>query len=49
MKIALLAPASSIHVQRWVEGLSGRNLNIILISQHDISSWSLPRNVKFYR
>ncbi len=49
MKIALLGPASSIHVQRWVEGLSRTNLNIILISQHDPSSWRLPSNVKFYR
>lgn len=49
MRIAILAPVSSIHVQRWIEGLSRVNLYLILISQHDLSSWKLPRNVKFYR
>lgn len=34
MKIAFLAPANSIHTQRWVEALSRRNHEVILFSQH---------------
>lgn len=34
MKIAFLAPASSIHTQRWVAALCGRGHQVTLFSQH---------------
>lgn len=34
MKIALLAPANSIHTQRWANGLAARGLEIHLVSIH---------------
>lgn len=34
MKIAFLAPANSIHTQRWVDALSRRGHKVFLFSQH---------------
>lgn len=34
MKIAMLAPANSIHTQRWVLGLAARGHEVTLYSQH---------------
>lgn len=34
MKVALLAPASSVHTMRWANGLAGMGINVHVISQH---------------
>lgn len=35
MKIAVLAPANSIHTQRWVQAFAARGYKITLFTQHD--------------
>lgn len=36
MKIALLGPGNSIHMQRWANGLASRGLDIHLITAHEV-------------
>ena len=49
MKLLLLAPASAIHTQRWVEALHGRGVQLVLATQHDPASWRAPMGVKVAR
>ncbi len=49
MKLLLLAPASAIHTQRWVEALHGRGVQLVLATQHDPASWRAPIGVKVAR
>ena len=49
MKLLLLAPASVIHTQRWVEALHGRGIQLVLATQHDPASWQAPVGVKVVR
>ena len=49
MKLLLLAPASVIHTQRWVEALHGRGIQLVLATQHDPASWQAPVGVKLVR
>lgn len=39
MKVVLLAPASSIHTQRWADGLADRGLEVVVATQHPTPSW----------
>ncbi len=49
MKLLMLAPASVIHTQRWVEALHGRGIQLVLATQHDDASWQAPAGVKVVR
>ena len=49
MKLLMLAPASVIHTQRWVEALHGRGVQLVLATQHDPASWRAPVGVKVVR
>ena len=49
MKLLMLAPASVIHTQRWVEALHGRGVQLVLATQHDPASWRPPVGVKVVR
>ena len=49
MKLLMLAPASVIHTQRWVEALHGRGIQLVLATQHDQASWRAPVGVKVVR
>ncbi len=49
MKLLMLAPASAIHTQRWVEALHGRGLQLVLATQHDGASWRAPTGVRVVR
>jgi len=46
MKVVLLAPASVIHTQRWVEGLHDRGVNVVVATQHFDPSWRAPPGVR---
>jgi len=41
VKVVLLAPASSIHTQRWADGLVARGLEVVVATQHPSPSWPL--------
>lgn len=45
VKIVILGSISSIHIQRWVEGLSARGHSITIVSQHRNPDWTCPTNV----
>jgi glycosyltransferase involved in cell wall biosynthesis len=45
-KIVMLAPASVIHTQRWVEGLHARGLSVVLATQHPDAAWQAPLGVR---
>ena len=49
MKLLMLAPASVIHTQRWVEALHERGIQLVLATQHDDASWQAPAGVKVVR
>ncbi len=49
MKLLMLAPASVIHTQRWVEALQGRGVQLVLATQHDPGAWQAPLGVRFVR
>jgi glycosyltransferase involved in cell wall biosynthesis len=42
MRIALLGPANSIHLQRWAAALEGRGHALSVVSQHRVERWLLP-------
>ena len=42
----MLAPASVIHTQRWVEALYGRGIDLLLVSQHIDTGWKAPPSVR---
>jgi len=46
LKVVLLAPASVIHTQRWVEGLQARGVELVLATQHTDASWRAPAGVR---
>ena len=48
MKVALLGPGNSIHMQRWVNGLSSRGLDIHLITAHEVLH-GMDQQVKVHR
>lgn len=43
MRIALLGPANSIHLQRWAAALAGRGHAVSVISQHRVDRSLLPQ------
>jgi glycosyltransferase involved in cell wall biosynthesis len=45
----MLAPASVIHTQRWVEALHGRGVQLVLATQHDPGKWQAPTGVRVVR
>ena len=45
LRVALLGPANSIHLQRWAAALVGRGHAVNVISQHRIDRTLLPPNV----
>lgn len=49
MKLVLLAPASVIHTQRWVEGLHERGVQLVLATQHEARDWRPPAGVRAVR
>src|SRR5882724_8392001 len=49
MKVLLLAPASVVHTQRWVEGLHERGVQVVLATQHDPGPWQPPAGVRLVR
>ena len=49
MKLVLLAPANVVHTQRWVEGLHGRGVQVLLVTQHDPGGWQAPAGVRVVR
>jgi len=46
MRLALLGPASSIHLQRWVAALASRGHELLVISQHRCDRDLLPASVE---
>ena len=42
MRIALLGPANSIHLQRWAAALVARGHAVSVVSQHRVERWLLP-------
>lgn len=46
MKIVMLAPASVIHTQRWVEALHGCGVKLVLATQHPSAPWRAPDGVR---
>jgi len=46
MKVVMLAPASVIHTQRWVEALQGRGVDLVLATQHAGGAWRAPPGVR---
>lgn len=48
MKIALLAPASVIHTQRWAAALAARGLEVLLVTQHPDAAWTVPPGVRVH-
>ncbi len=46
MKVVILAPASVIHTQRWVEALHSCGLRLTLATQHPTVSWRPPEGVR---
>lgn len=49
MKIALFGPINSIHLQRWVESLHRRGLEVGVATQHESTEWSIPQGVTLLR
>ena len=49
MKLLMLAPASVIHTQRWVEALHGRGVELVLATQHEPGAWQAPDGVRVVR
>ncbi|MDR2012875.1 MAG: glycosyltransferase [Rhodanobacter sp.] len=49
MKVVLLGPVNVIHTQRWVEGLNSHGVEVVLVTQHDESSWYPPSSVRMVR
>ena len=49
MRLAFLAPANSIHTQRWAVALANRGVSILLVSQHDSDTWVPPDRVRIHR
>lgn len=48
-QLLMLAPASVIHTQRWVEALHERGVQLVLATQHDEGSWRAPVGVRVVR
>ena len=46
MRVALLAPASVVHTQRWVSGLSARGIDVLLLTQHPAAEWQVPARAR---
>lgn len=46
LRIALLGPANSIHLQRWAAGLAGRGHAVCVLSQHPCDPSLLPGTVE---
>lgn len=46
MRVVMLAPASVIHTQRWVEALAARGLEVVLATQHADPAWTVPAGVR---
>lgn len=42
MRVALLGPANSIHLQRWAHGLVERGHEVCVLTQHDVERALLP-------
>jgi len=49
VKVVLLAPASVVHTQRWVEALHARGVELLLATQHDAGDWRPPPGVRQVR
>jgi glycosyltransferase involved in cell wall biosynthesis len=45
MKVMILGPLNSIHIQRWVEALSKREHKITIVSQDRAVDWICPEDV----
>lgn len=48
MRVALLGPGNSIHIQRWANGLASRGLDIHLITAHEVLQ-GIDQRVKVHR
>lgn len=48
MRVALLGPGNSIHIQRWSNGLASRGLDVHLITSHEVLD-GLDQRVKVHR
>lgn len=48
MKIALIAPANSIHTVRWANSLANKGCEVYLISQHQTNKDEFHSDVKLY-
>jgi L-malate glycosyltransferase len=46
MRVALLAPASVVHTQRWVSGLTARGIDVLLLTQHPAAEWQVPARAR---
>lgn len=48
MRVALLGPGNSIHMQRWANGLTSRGLDVHLITAHDVMQ-GIDQTIKVHR
>src|SRR5690606_19305529 len=48
MKVAILSAANNVHTERWVNGLTEKRIDVILLSIHPCTI-KLHPNVKFYK
>lgn len=46
LRVALLGPANTVHLQRWAAALAGRGHTVCVISQHRCDPALLPRAVR---
>ncbi len=49
LKVVMLGPANVGHTQRWIEGLHGRGVQLVLASQHVDDRWQPPAGVTLVR
>ena len=46
MRVVLLGNADNVHVQRWVDALAARDLDLTLVTQHKPVGWTSPDRVR---
>lgn len=49
MKLLVLAAATSIHTQRWIDSINARGIEVLLVTQHISEQWKPAGSVKIYQ
>lgn len=48
LRVLFLAPATSIHTQRWINALHQRGHDVTLVTQHNCAEWRPPKGVRVH-